>query len=62
MSGSMYFQTEELLHYNFSLKEQHNFDWLFGFSYTRQSSNSLKGQGKGSPSDYIHYGWMECRN
>ena len=55
MSGSMYFQTEELLHYNFSLKEQHNFDWLFGFSYTRQSSNSLKGQGKGSPSDYIHY-------
>ena len=53
--GSMYFQTEELLHYNFSLKEQHNFDWLFGFSYTRQSSNSLKGEGKGSPSDYIHY-------
>lgn len=55
MNGSMYFQTEELLHYNFSLKERHNFDWLFGFSYTRQSSNDLAGSGKGSPSDYIHY-------
>lgn len=55
MKASMYFQTEELLHYNFSLKEQHNFDWLFGFSYTRQSANSLDGTGKGAPSDYIHY-------
>ena len=55
MSGAMLLQTEELLHYNFSLKERHNFDWLFGFSYTRESSNELKGQGKGAPSNYIHY-------
>lgn len=55
MSGSVLFQTEELLHYNFSLKERHNFDWLFGFSYTREGSNGLKGTGKGAPSNYIHY-------
>ena len=55
MSGSVLMQTEELLHYNFSLKERHNFDWLFGFSYTREASNGLNGSGKGAPSDYIHY-------
>lgn len=55
MSGSMLFQTEELLNYNFSLKERHNFSWLLGFSYTRESSNGLKGSGKGSPSNNIHY-------
>lgn len=53
--GSMLLQTEELLHYNFSIKERHNFDWLFGFSYTREAKNSLSGSGKGSPSNYIHY-------
>lgn len=55
MNGGMLFQTEELLHYNFSLKERHNFDWLFGFSYMRETSNALKGSGKGAPSNYIHY-------
>ena len=55
MQGSVLLQTEELLHYNFSLKERHNFDWLLGFSYTREASNSLKGKGKGAPSNYIHY-------
>lgn len=55
MKGSVLFQTEELLHYNFSLKERHNFDWLFGFSYTREAVNGLEGSGRGAPSDYIHY-------
>lgn len=55
MQGSVLLQTEELLHYNFSLKERHNFDWLFGFAYTREAKNSLVGSGKGAPSDYIHY-------
>ena len=53
--GSMLLQTEELLHYNFSIKERNNFDWLFGFSYTREAMNNLSGTGKGSPSNYIHY-------
>ena len=51
----MILQNEELLSYRFSLKEQHNFDLLFGFSYIRTSMNSLYGSGKGSPSDKIHY-------
>ena len=55
MNGAMLLQTEELLHYNFSLRERHNFDWLLGFSYTRESFNNLEGVGKGSPSNYIHY-------
>ena len=55
MNGAMLLQTEELLHYNFSLRERRNFDWLLGFSYTRESFNNLEGVGKGSPSNYIHY-------
>ena len=55
MNGAMLFQTEELLHYNFTLRERHNFDWLVGFSYTRESKNNLQGAGKGAPSNYIHY-------
>ena len=55
MEGNMILQNEELLSYRFSLKEQHNFDLLFGFSYIRTSMNSLYGSGKGSPSDKIHY-------
>ena len=51
MEGNMILQNEELLSYRFSLKEQHNFDLLFGFSYIRTSMNSLYGSGKGSPSD-----------
>lgn len=55
MEGNMLLQNEELLSYRFSLKEQHNFDLLAGFSYIRTSMNSLYGSGKGSPSDKIHY-------
>ena len=55
MEGNMILQNEELLSYRFSLKEKHNFDLLFGFSYIRTSMNSLYGSGKGSPSDKIHY-------
>ena len=51
----MMLQNENLLHYKFSLRERHNFDWLFGFSYTRDSQNRMNGRAKGAPSDYIHY-------
>ena len=55
MEGSMILQNEELLSYKFNVKEQHNFDLLFGFSYIRTSKNSMYGYGEGSPSDKIHY-------
>ena len=53
--SNMMLQNENLLHYKFSLRERHNFDWLFGFSYTRDSQNRMNGRAKGAPSDYIHY-------
>lgn len=53
--SNMMLQNENLFHYNFSLKERHNFDWLLGFSYTRESQNQMTGTGKGAPSDHIHY-------
>lgn len=55
MEGNMILQNEELLSYKFNVKEQHNFDLLFGFSYIRTSKNSMYGSGEGSPSDKIHY-------
>lgn len=55
MIGNMSLQNEELLNYNFSIKQQHNFDLLAGFSYTRKSLDRMAGSGKGSPSDKIHY-------
>lgn len=55
MGGNVSLQTEELLHYRFSLRGEHNFDCLLGFSYTRNANNELKGSGKGAPSNYIHY-------
>ena len=55
MEGNMILQNEELLSYKFNIKERHNFDLLFGFSYIRTSKNSMYGSGEGSPSDKIHY-------
>lgn len=55
MAGNMNFQNEDLLYYNFTLNENHNFDLLAGFSYTRKATDMMGGSGKGSPSDKIHY-------
>lgn len=55
MVGNMQLQNEDLINYNFSIQNQHNFDLLAGFSYTRRSLDRMAGSGEGSPSDKIHY-------
>lgn len=55
MIGNMQLQNEDIVNYNFSIKDQHNFDLLAGFSYTRKSLDRMAGSGQGSPSDKIHY-------
>lgn len=55
VQGNMMFQNEELVNYNFNLKEKHFFDILAGFSCSRTSLTLWTGSGKGSPSNKIYY-------
>lgn len=54
-AANMMLQNEELLTYRFTIGEDHNFDLLGGFSYSRKATDMMAGSGKGSPSDKIHY-------
>ena len=46
---------DNLVNYNFSLKDIHNFDFLLGFSIEKSMNWSIGGWGLGSPSNSIHY-------
>ena len=46
---------DNLVSYNFSLREVHNFDLLIGLSNERSMTWSIGGYGLGSPSNSIHY-------
>ena len=46
---------ENLLTYNFSLREKHNFDILFGLAYDASKSWNNSGSGSGGPSNDIWY-------
>lgn len=52
---NLMFQTEELLNYKFDLRKNHHFDLLLGFTYSRWVKNNFSANGKGSPSNDIHY-------
>lgn len=54
-AANMMLQNEDLITYRFTIGEDHNFDLLGGFSYSRKSTDMMAGSGKGSPSDKIHY-------
>ena len=53
--GNSLFSNENLLVYNKTFHENHNAEILLGISYLREASNTITGEGKGSPSDNIHY-------
>ena len=55
VSSSSMFLNENILSYNFSLKDRHNFDFLLGQSYMRNASDQFHGSGRGGPSDKVHY-------
>ena len=46
---------DNLLNYNFSINDMHNFDLLLGLSVERSMNWSIGGYGLGSPSNSIHY-------
>ncbi|MEG1738034.1 MAG: SusC/RagA family TonB-linked outer membrane protein [Odoribacter sp.] len=51
---------ENLLNYNLTLGEKHNFDVMLGLSFQKDQSFSNKGSGEGGPNDKIQYvgnGW-----
>ena len=52
---SIAMSNEELLRYNLSLKDQHNFEVLLGFTVERNQTYMLGGWGKGGASDYVYY-------
>lgn len=54
-SGNTMFSNENLLTYNKTYRENHNLELLLGLSYLRESKNTMMGEGKGAPSDNIHY-------
>ena len=47
--------TEELLNYKKSFKEEHNIDFLLGYTANKSQVFSIGGYGKRSPSDQIYY-------
>ncbi|MEG2276296.1 MAG: TonB-dependent receptor [Odoribacter sp.] len=51
----MLLSNENLLNYQFSLAEKHNFDLLLGFSFDRSKTWSIGGYGIGAPSNSIEY-------
>ena len=46
---------ENLLSYNFKIKNNHNFDLLLGLSFQKDQSFNNQGSGKNGPNDNIHY-------
>lgn len=46
---------EELVRYNLSLNQKHNFDVLFGFNVEKNAQHSIGGWGKAGVSDYVYY-------
>lgn len=47
--------TEELLHYQKSIKEIHNFDLLLGVNANKEQNFYIGGAGWGGASDYVYY-------
>lgn len=57
-------QNENLLTYNFNLKEAHNFELMAGMTYNRDLALSLSGSAMGGPTNQITYigeGWPKLR-
>lgn len=51
---------ENLLNYNFSLKQVHNIGVMLGLSFEKSQNFTNKGSGTKGPNDYVHYvgsGW-----
>lgn len=58
--GMTSLQWENLLTYDFNLKEKHNFNLMAGMSYNRDQLQSIGGSAQGGPTNQIHYvgeGW-----
>ena len=47
--------TEELLHYNKSIKEKHNIDLLLGFNANKEQNYLIEGYGTNGASDDVYY-------
>lgn len=48
-------QWENLLTYNFNIREKHNFDLMAGTSYNRDQLQTIGGAAQGGPTNQIHY-------
>ncbi|WP_255469405.1 SusC/RagA family TonB-linked outer membrane protein [Butyricimonas hominis] len=46
---------ENLLSYNFTVKNDHNFDFLLGLSFQKDQTYNNKGSAQGGPNDFVHY-------
>lgn len=55
VSRSMLLSNENLLNYDFSIHDKHNFDILLGLAFDRSKDWSIGGYGLGSPSNTIEY-------
>ncbi|MBC5622987.1 SusC/RagA family TonB-linked outer membrane protein [Butyricimonas sp. NSJ-56] len=55
INRSVMISTEELLHYNKSIKDVHNIDILLGFNVNKTQKFDIKGYGKKGASDFIYY-------
>lgn len=51
----MLLSNENLLNYNFSIRDKHNFDILLGLAFDRSKNWSIGGWGLGNPSNSIEY-------
>lgn len=52
---SIAISNEELIRYNISLKDKHNFDLLLGFNVEKNAQHNIGGWGKAGVSDYVYY-------
>ena len=46
---------ENLLTYNFKIKQDHHFDLLFGLSFQKEQNYLNEGDATDGPNDYVHY-------
>lgn len=46
---------ENLLNYAFTIRNDHNFQVLFGLSFQKNQDFGIQGSGEGGPNDHIHY-------
>lgn len=46
---------ENLLNYNFTVHNNHNFQVLLGLSFQKNQDHGINGSGEGGPNDHIHY-------